>query len=201
MELAHPLIFPLIKQSNAYHIRITTDNVDLKKSYQAFQAYNYLIISNEGSTEETRKHQHIFIAHPDITKEQIRSIILDLYPEAKGNKGHSIKLARKTIELISYVLKEGGYMYKGFTQQFIADAKKLSYKKDGFKKEYKQLTNELQLNQISLRTYTRRLLDLKAQYNQPIYLNHIKSHILTMGIKTGDFNATDLTDQLFSQLQ
>lgn len=200
MQNTNPLELSMLSTQEVFHVRITSPHVSLPTTMALFHDYNYCISSIEGADDGVRMHQHVLLAADKLDKTDIRSKILSQYPDAKGNQGHSIKKARSVIDLICYVLKDDNYEYYGFTQDFIEKAYKLSYQKDGFKKEYKKLQDQLVLETISLRKYAKALVELKAKYNQPIYINHLRAHVFSMGIKIQDpwYNSDTVVDLIFS---
>ncbi len=194
-----PLETTFFTSQTCYHIRLTDPMLELSDTYTMFCDYKYLIVSQEHV--DTNRHQHILIAHPwktnlKETKEELREIISKGYPNIKGNKGLSIKVARNQKSLTSYVLKEGEYQSKGFTDSFIKAAIKLSYRTDTLKKEYKNLQDALSLDMITIYQYSSQMLELKATHDQPIYVNHHRAHIIGKAIKHGYLDSSTLTEEI-----
>lgn len=189
--------------NTCYHIRLTDPTLDLDKTFDLFKHYNYLIVSQEH--EETNKHQHVLLAHPfadgiNAAKAVIREEVRSSYPEIKGNKGLSIKLARDKKSLASYVIKDGSYKYKGFTDNFMKIAVTLSYQTDALKTSYKQIRDKFELREMDLREYSNAILVLKSEHNQPIYVNHHTAHILSCAIKMNNEYATEITEVIMAKL-
>lgn len=174
-----------------FHVRITDDAVSLEATFRLFSQHaDFMIVCQEGGDTE-RLHQHILLSSSFFSeKKQIKDLILHQYPNARGNPGHSITKAKNKQVLASYVLKEGLYKYKGFTKEFIEDARKLSFSQNDFKKKYKALRNSLILGHIQLEEYAVSLLQLKVNLDQPIYYNHFKAHILSSMLRLDDSELT-----------
>lgn len=180
-----------------YHVRITDDTVTLNKTFGLFKEItDFMIVSQEGGPGTDKSlHQHILLSSSSLFSEgkaQIKKLLLQQYPNARGNPGHQITKAKNKQVLASYVLKDGLYKFKGFTNEFIEDARKLSFSVNDFKKKYKDLQSALTLGQIDLEEYAVSLLRLKAKHHQPIYHNHFKAHLLQCMIDSDD-NENSLT--------
>jgi len=139
-------------------------------------------------------------------KDQMKKIIFQAYPDIAdlGNAGHQITKAKSKQALASYTLKDGLFKYKGFTEEFISDAKKLSFSQNDFKKKYKALRNSLILGDIQLEDYAVSLLQLKVRADQPIYYNHFKAHILSSMLRFDDSENTQtkaFVSNLFNSLE
>lgn len=201
MEKLFPLEHKLLTANNLFHIRVTGPEIeqgDLLGIYtQGTPGTQAIVIAIEH--EESNKHAHILLA-TTLTKEPIRKLLLEAYPDLTGNKGHSIKKARSPDTLLAYVLKDDNFIYQGLTEAFIKKAYALSYQKEGFKKDYQALQNELALETISLFEYACSLIELKAKHNQPIYLNHIKAHLLSVNTKGSKRRSRYLAEQIFENL-
>ncbi len=189
------------QKNPCYHVRIIDESVTLDKTFEAFRyKVDFLIVAQEGSLDDrdlqdlpvsTRLHQHLLISSSSFSeKSEIKELILHQYPDARGNSGHSITIAKNKQVLASYVLKEGLFKFKGFTNQFIEDARKLSFSQNDFKKKYKALRNSLILGDIKIEEYAVSLLRLKADNDQPIYYNHFKAHIVSTMIRQDDSEGT-----------
>lgn len=197
------IISAFFNTSVVYHVRVTDPDVTLEKTYSLFQdAFPMIIVSQEGGTEDVPLHQHILLSKtikPDKTKD-IKDPLLTAYPNAKGNKGHSITIARNKKSLASYVLKDGSYKSKGFSKQWIAKAIELSYNQTKWKKKYKDLLESVILKEITIQSYTKSLLTLKAEANQPIYLNHLTAHVTSVAIRVGEIDASALADRVLEKV-
>lgn len=187
-----------------FHIRLTDSELNLQQSYDHFKKYKFLIVSQEGDGKEKQFHQHILLAdvfteNVEATKTILREVLRQAYPHLKGNKNLSIKLARDKKALASYVMKEGSYLTHGFSDRFIKAAIVLAYRTDTLKKKYKELTDSLSLGQIGLYQYSNQLLELKAQHDQPIYVNHHNAHIVMKAVKHGLMPASHISDDIFEK--
>ncbi len=164
-----------------FHIRITDDAVALEATFQLFkEKTDFMIVSQEGGVTE-RLHQHILLSSSFFSeKKQIKELILQQYPDAVGNSGHSITKAKNKTVLASYVLKEGRYLSKGFTREFIERAIILSFDQKDYKKKFRELRDSVTAGDITAEEYAVDLWLLKAKTGQPIVLHHFRSHCLSV---------------------
>lgn len=139
------------------------------------------IVAQEGSdTGETKPHQHLLVY--DVQVDLLRDLIKKHY-KISGNKFLSVSVARKKNQILKYTVKEGNYIYKGFTDDFMKTLERLSHPKTNMVDEFHKLEDLLLLNTISKSEYLLRYLKLKIKYKQPIYTNHLiayfRSRLLT----------------------
>ncbi len=207
MEKLLPLEFSFFKANTCYHIRITHDKLTLKDTYKLFNKYNYVIVGQEGELDdEKRFHQHVLVAHPFTTslketKRELRAVLSGIPLLPKGNTSHTITVARDKKALGSYVIKEGQYKQRGFSAKFMRALIALSYRTDTLDKKYKGIQEDLTLGLIDLRTYSNRILSLKGEHNQPIYLtSHHTAHVMSQGIRVKLVEVDKLTDLVMDRI-
>jgi len=166
-------------------------------------------VAQEGSDQQStdddssRLHQHILLgsfffkdSSANGIKANIKKVVLDLYPAATGNAGHSIKIARSKQCLAQYVLKDGLFKQKGFTQEFIDKAKLLSFNHKDAKKQFVLLLNKVIVGEISYVEYTREFCHLKAVSGQNVYRHHIHAHFLSIAMRLGELDSTAFADAI-----
>lgn len=188
-------------QTPCYHVRITSDLVDLEKTFEAFvDKANFLIVSQEGTVGTSHLHQHIllgsFFFKDRVGKQAIKDIVLELYPSAIGNAGHSIKVARSKQCLAQYVLKDGCYKTHGFTSEFLAKAKLLSYNHKASKHAFVELMNRVILGELTLLEYACGYWKLKADSGQPIYKHHVQAHLVSVAVRIGEISPHSAAERM-----
>ncbi len=180
-----------------FHVRVTSDHVDLEKTFNRFKDFvPFLIVSQEGLNAAVRRHQHILLGTDKLAKKDIKDIILELYPQAIGNAGHSIKHARNKQCLVQYTLKEGNFKVQGFTNDFIARAIKLSYDHKGDKQRFVEILNQVIVGDITYTDYARAYWRLKATSGQPMYRHHMQAHLTTVAHRVGELDSDESADRM-----
>ena len=206
-----------LRGTMCYSVRITSPNVTVEKVFQKFKGdCEFLVIGLEGGDEEDEPELHIQAligstrfemippAPPGKRKKDknaswIKEKILEIYPDAKGNKGHSVTKARKKEQLAKYCLKDGSYKTQGFSKEFLSRLIKLSFSHDTFKKRYRKLRESLSLNEISLEEYADKLLVEKVQF-QDINPHHWRNHLLSVAIDIGHVTASHVNKKAWQDL-
>lgn len=143
--------------------------------------YKY-IISEEGDGVTTKYHQHIILVCDQDTK-FIRNLIKTTYPDCATNKCIYIKLCVTKTGLAKYTLKEGEYIYQGFSKQFIDDTFKCSKPKTDLKKDITENEDNYILDKICDSEFIKRYISLKVRHDQPLYMNHIEAYMRKMACK------------------
>lgn len=199
-----------------YHVRLTDPGLTLQRTIDIFDPISdRIIVSQEGGGDTgTRLHQHILIAFPGETddpeyvtahKTQIKFLIRQVIPGARGNRVFSIKQVRNKKQFCKYIVKDGHYLYKGFSQQFIDQAVVLSFSQDNIKRRLQQNKDRFLLGEINIEEYATQLLLIKGDAEQPIMLHHLKAHLMSMTLKRNPEVASSLArgilDELFSHLE
>lgn len=202
-------------QAKCYHIRITLEELDMHQTFKILSDIaQYLIVSEEYS-KEGKLHQHILFGadesvdntNPGGVRDIIRCRIYNCYPVLKDfkqdkhnmNKYYSIKEAKNKTQLKKYVLKEGNYLYKGFTKEDIDINFKLSFTQDS-KKRFNEIREQLIKGQITLEQYAEEYIKAKAVAEQNIYMNHVVAHVLTMGVKIGEIDSKKLSERIMEKI-
>lgn len=224
MEKKFPLESLFFVSNILFHIRLTSPDLTIEKTYDALAHTPQLVVAGEGDGNDKAYHQHVLVCkvyqqnqtdrkdQESAFKNELREIVLKLYPECKGNKGHSIKIARNAKSLLSYVVKGDDYKFHGFKQEFIEAAKAVSYDMDEFKYKFNELKDGLTLAFMGkskdknldgpsiVRKYCDDLLALKCEHGQPIVLHHIRSHYLSVLIKYKVLTVASINNKIFEEL-
>lgn len=191
--------------ARCYHLRVThPDGCKRDELYALYAWVSYVIVCTEISKKGV-VHNHLLLGEDESVdntqlKEQIVKVLKEKYPENKGNKFYECTVAKDKDSLRKYVVKDGDYIYKGFTKSFMDDTFKVSYSKDKFKAQYKKLREDVLVKRISLSKYCEALIQLKADSEQGIYLNHIEAHVRAIGIKVGEIEPRTMSDRVMERI-
>lgn len=185
---------------NWWAIRITTDNMTLERTASIFKDNDKYIISQEGDDDTTRLHHHVVLAS-DESSEDIKSKIRQVYPEAKGNKCIYVKPSRDKRQLAKYTLKEGNYIYKGFSEQFIKEHFRLAVAKTDLKKEITANEEIYILGIITTEQFVERYIDIKVKHDQPLYTNHIVAYVRKMMVRSGNLKSKNYAKDIIYQIE
>ncbi len=194
MDTAHPLESLLLNKQAIWAARIAkVHELSLEATQDGISkiAKTY-IISEEGSGKEV--HQHLLLVGNDLTRDIIKAKIKEIYPNAHGNKNFYIQEAKKKTQLLKYTIKEGLFVYKGFTNEFIVDLQRCSLPKTNLKKAFVRLEEQLALGQIEFREYVKGYIELKVQHDQPLYTGHLMALFRKLAVRHTGYTAGRYAD-------
>lgn len=157
------------------------DKLSLETTQQMLSPFKY-IISEEGDGITTKYHQHIILVC-DLDTEGVRALVKKTYPDCQGNKCIYIKACRDKKQLAKYTLKEGNYVYKGFSKKYIDETFKCAKPKTDLKKDMTENEDNYILDKITDSQFVQRYIDLKVKHDQPLYMNHIEAYVRKMVCK------------------
>lgn len=100
---------------------------------------------------------------------------------------------------IKYNLKEGDFVYKGFTKKFIEDMLKCTTKKEKFKKKMEQLEEDVILKVISWNTYMIKYIKTLSEHGYEINDGRVKAKFNTMLIRAGYHTPTSYVEERYSE--
>lgn len=181
-------------------IRLTVDDLEIEKTQQLFEYATRYIISTEGDGDNTRIHHHIILVTEE-TSDQIKLRIREVYPTAKGNKCLYCKPSKDKTQLAKYTLKEGNYVYKGFTDKFIADTFKLSTNKTDRKKDLISLEEAYIMENLTSSQFLEQYILYKVKYDQPLYSNHIQAYMMKMMIRANKLSVQSYADSILAKCE
>lgn len=99
------------------------------------------VISHEYS-QRHKSHFHLVI-DTEVKKSQINKDLTSILKVPIGNAGRSITEARDTDLAVSYAVKDGEYIYEGYTDEYINERKEQSFQKElTMRDKIKQLEQE-----------------------------------------------------------
>lgn len=175
---------------NKWHIRLTMDsNLETVEKQIRTLTKTYIICD-----EISHYHCYCII---QMKKPELITHIKTLF-NVKAEK-YSCVLVRKPKQMKKYILKDGNYAYNGFTDDEIQILRKCSNKKgtDKFKKELDILEEEYFTSKYNtIHTFATKYVQLKINYGQNIYGNHIKAYILKIKFKKNPLEIHNYVDEL-----
>lgn len=187
-----------------YSIRIKhVDGLDLERTFKFFEdpVFSRVLLSLEKSGGE-HIHGHLSMdniwATPKDAKDFITGFIKKIYPDAKGNKCLYVKEVLKKKRNIQYVLKEGTYLYRGFSQKFIETMDKCSLKKERLKEKILENEENLLSKRIDYHRFCINYIQIKVDHGQNLYNNHIKAYFNRFDIISGNTTAAEYYEIYFT---
>lgn len=160
------------------HVRVTASWFSLEK-LEAFldkHLNQYIVSVEKKDTPEQHFHMHILWTKK---REDFSPFIKQFDPLIKGNKHLGVEWQRSD-KNPSYVLKDGKYLYKGFSKKQIDDWFKISYAKytkEDFAKELHKIEDEYLLSNDTLTQFAHKFLSLKDRYKQKPNPNNDRNYI------------------------
>lgn len=116
----------------------------------------------------------------DTLKEEIKTFF------EKANKKNCFLYAQDCNDrksAIKYNLKEGDFVYKGFSKSFINDMIKCATKKEQFQKKMEKIEDQLILKEISWNKYMEEYIRIKTEHGFPLNNSQIKSKFNCMLVR------------------
>lgn len=187
---------------NEFHIRIHPNiETDLQSAFEFFDPLTEKMLISFETAYDKRKHFHVYI-ETEKTVTELRDLIKPKF-NVSGNKGYSIKEPNNTNSLKSYVLKDGDFLHKGFTQRELKTCKQMSYKKVDAK--FVEILQNIEKKYYENRSphpydideYLRAYLKLKSDHGQLPNKNREASHCQRLIIK----KHPDLFEMYFSSVR
>lgn len=180
----HDKLFPVF-------CRITDHNAQYTKEFILEKLWDYecVIVSYEVANNA---HYHVLVLTSEENKKNRRqnfqNKLKKLFPELCGNKDYAITDTKTDTheKLASYVIKEGDYVSKGFTEEELDAFKKMSYKKLDKKKfvdEFEEIKNEYLTDILSEVQFLEKYCVLKANYNQVINPTYVCQVLNTLNVR------------------
>lgn len=185
-----------LSQTAFYAGRIkNVKKLKIQKTYDFLkQHYKYIIISLEGTPNTSTEHIHLLLGQNETSTKNVRAHIKEVYPDAKGNKCLSVSEVSDVKQCSKYTLKEGNYLYQGFTPEFIRTMSKCSNKKEHLKEKIQENEEKLLSEQITYRNFCINYLKIKVDHGQNISHNHVRSYFNRFKLKSGTMTYEDYYD-------
>lgn len=209
MDINPEEITKYVSVTRGYHLRLHV-SCDVDLAYTLLDSmFNKFIVSTENgnhlhvafcieSTDDRLKNKM------DLLRKQVKeSFAQYANVDTKGNRFYSIAQQRSK-RLVSYVLKDGHYRYKGYSDETIEQYKIKSFKKGSFQKQL-NLLREKYLDQDADSTYdishfAADIIRLKSEYSQSINLAQIKAYCRSIYYKKNPTLIYDQIKEYFSDI-
>lgn len=185
----------------AFRVKHVPD-LELKKTLiHLKEKYTYILLSLESSGGQHIHGQVSVKIPPSVTKksevDKVRQLLKDLYPTAQGNKclyTRQVKLARQSAK---YILKEGDYVYNGYSKEYVDTLYRCSTKKENLKLKVQKNEDNLISGKILFEEFAIRYIEIKVMHGQNLYNNHIQSYFNRYLLKSGQKSYLDYYNEHF----
>lgn len=192
-------------QVKCFHFRITSEVVTKEAVHDHLVNYfGYVIVSQEIS-KKGKNHIHALLGAFKEDKED-KDIIKFLQKYADDNyattvlKGNALKSVTNAIsneQLKRYVLKEGNFIYTGFTAEQINNSFIESYTTG--RSRYTTLLQKLHKKTITYTVYQNQYIKYKAE-DGTINLNQIANHFLAVRVQIGQISTENIVSMVEDKL-
>lgn len=164
------------------HIRITCDKAtkDSLASLITEMCDRYIIC------EEHAEHRHFHIYMRYLYQDAPRwdKLRYALKKEGYFGKGKLSISQRRTSNLESYVVKEGDYIYKGFTPEEITEFAENAYEKPkSYKVQKTEIADAFQKGEITKEQFVTSLIMLMCEFNVEYYRHKLVAYVKTQQMK------------------
>lgn len=172
------------------HIRVRKQ-IQKEALVKAFDdRYKKYIISTEvGKSKELHHHILLILSNKAKVYTGTRTCPFTTWLKKefgfKGNSDFSCVPARDQKQLSKYVVKDGSYVHKGFTDKEIKFFSTASNKKgkDEFKKELTKLEDSYYKDKTEIYQFYEAFIKLKISYGQNIYWSHCDAYVTKVMFK------------------
>lgn len=171
-------------------------NLKMEELYKKFDKYQKNIVALEVSNSGVIHLQGI-VAHAGLSVDEVRADIKDVFKDAKGNKCLYVSKVQDRKSAIKYNLKDGKYLYKGFTAELIKKMSNLSYKNAGIDEKIKENEELLISREISFLTFQENHIQILLDYGRNLYNNHIRAYFNRFQLKSGQISIRDYIENNF----
>lgn len=182
--------------------RITREDYHPDSMRKHFKKYSkYLLSLEEGKQGDNLHIQGVIASDQDeLTSDQVKADLKEYFKsDGIGNAFLYCKPCKDRKQAIKYNLKEGCFIYKGFTKKFIEDMVKCSIKKEKLKQKLDKLYEDLMINKIKFQKYCITYLDILVAHGKNIYVSHLKAKFNRVAIASGYVSSTEFYVKHFSE--
>lgn len=166
------------------HIRLDTDAPVAAVETYVKKLSNKYIIAHE-TTGKQHYHIHMQYELPKSTPHYCRKLSQQFAQEfdIRDPKGKSCSIDKG--RSANYTLKDGNYVYSGYTDEEIEKLRKESYTKgkDTYRKEEIQIESRFLSRELTSDEYVKQIVRLKIKFDKNIYITHMKARLLTLTLK------------------
>lgn len=187
-----------------YHLRVTQPSYTKEQIQEAFEKLGwckYLIGEEIGQGGNYHTHSFVETDVPYNVKEQKR-FYTKLRTELKLTEFSSSIM--KNEHLLSYVVKDGCYIAKGFDPKVLKEAEAKSYKKYSkvdFAKAQHAIEDEYLTDKITFLRAIEKFIKLKTDYKQNINRNWIKQYFTMLLFKHKPMQIHSYAQEVESSIQ
>lgn len=175
--------FNQLKEDHVYHFRLTPQSDDchsLQVLYDTIEPYclRFIVSLEKGP------HYHALMEFASITSSgndgfgimEFRKEVNNLW--GTGNTVYSLVKAKNEKQLKKYCLKEGNYMFRGFSASFLKKLKKTTFlkKKEDFRESLTELEDQYIMEFINFEEFQDRYIELKLAYRYRLVDTQIKAY-------------------------
>lgn len=176
-----------------FHTRVTLDQ-DLYEVYSRIDLEKFIISKEEANNPHFHitYHMEVPVTSKRLEKEYIKIYWQKVFKTLLvGNKLIATSQIQNMEQSIKYTLKDGNYKYKGYTEEYIQQMFKKSYKKtknkDNVLKEMKiKISEEYLEGRLSFHELKQKTLELYTEYRKPIYMAHLTAHFRSLLFQRND---------------
>lgn len=182
-----------LKEHLMISFRITFKDLSLETTYNyLINHYPYVLVSEEGLSTKLHHHGIVCMAHTDKSirsvKDTLRQHLKTCYKELYGNQSIYIRESENKKQLLKYTLKEGSYLYKGFSSSLIEIYETLSTKKENIKQKIIDNEENLITHSINFEQFGIRYLEIQVTHGNNIYNHQIKAYLNRFQLLSGDIS-------------
>lgn len=187
----------------SWHLRagvVTTGTKnEIKEVVESLNPIRY-IIAREVSKKGVEHYHVVLELKPEIGRDKILKPFKEKFPNMLGNKSYSLKLSKERVNVIKYVVKEDEEVIVfGYNKEFIQHCTDVSYTPKN-KDKFVQLKTEYMDSDMTIEEYVEKLIDIKVECDQPLYVSHLEAHIRMMACKKDDREKKRLSSHILNKV-
>lgn len=182
--------------------KISRDQYPANELRKYFKVFPYYLIAYEEGREGDNPHVQGVLGYEESEKslEDLSDDIKELFKKPNKHNAHMYcQFVSDRKSAIKYNLKEGDYIYKGFSKGMIEDFKKCAYKKEKLRQKLVENEDNLLTKKIDFNTFQDRYIQIHADYNKPINRNKTNDKYNLMMLRAGVMTARQYNDKFHSE--
>lgn len=166
-------------------LRITIPTTKEELLATLLKKYQKVIVSEELSTNEVL-HFHCLITTTETdvvnARQNLKNFLKKEDPNIYGNKSYSSKRVEEGTEkrVAAYTLKDGKYVFAGYSNEEIDKLVRLSYKKfrkEDIKFQIEKIETEYFTGNIGEGMFIDKYMDIRDSYKHKVNYNQVKNYI------------------------
>lgn len=193
---------------NQYHwlyfraSKITREQYPANELRKYLKEYPYYVVAYEEGKDGNNPHVQGLLGYSELKKEisDISNEIQELFKKPNKHNAHMfIQLVSDRKSAIKYTLKEGDFIYKGFSKRLIEDLKKCSYKKEKLKQSLIENEDKLITKKINFNEFQDRYVEIHKEFNKPLNRNRTQDKYNLMMLRAGILSPTQYNDKFHQE--